>query len=56
LEPYFLRSVLVLEMRIAGPRFGLSVIPPFIRVGKEDLPQVKPVYVADEVNKRGLET
>jgi len=45
LEPYFLTSVLVLEIRIAGPRFGLSVVPPFIRVGKENLPQVKSVGV-----------
>jgi hypothetical protein len=38
-------GVLVLELRGVDIQFGLSVIPPFRRVGKENLPQAKPVYV-----------
>uniref|UniRef100_A0A0A9BXE4 Uncharacterized protein n=1 Tax=Arundo donax TaxID=35708 RepID=A0A0A9BXE4_ARUDO len=45
LKPYCFTGVLELEIRVIEVRFGLSVVPPFVRVRKEDLPQAKPVYV-----------
>jgi len=43
-KPYSLACVLVPEIRGIDMPFGLPVVPPFIRVGKEDMPQAKPVY------------